>query len=488
MSVSFSTMTMRARPKASHIAAQSFRDVLAKIPPTNVVAISNGLRVAAEENPNAKFATVGVSIEMGTRNDPSEAFGITRVLEKCGFLGTTNLSRAQISKAIDEIGGQLSVKVERESTFLSMKVAKENVSRAVSILADVTRNARFADEDIKAAKEIVEVERNEFEDRVDDVVEDNLHMQAYDSTDVGLGATMYGVEENIKKLTRDQLLEHRAKHVVGSRIVVVGSGAVSQMELEKAAQQFLGDLPAGNTTKPTNTRYVGGECKLWNLRFKTCHSMFAVETCGAACEDSVPLQLVAQITGNYHRSQQELGQHNLHRMLKIYSAHDHGYLPDTHMHEKAIETANGFCKQYSDSGLLGMYVVQRPCQVAAGTDMSSIYEIMQLTMAEWSRLSQKVLGVAEAEQAKVNLKAQLLFNMDGSQNSAEDIARQVRLFGRRVPLDEMYSRIDDITPNNMQEVLHHYWFSRKPVYSHMGYTFPIPAYDVTQLWTYKYFL
>ena len=485
MSVSFSTLVQRARPKSNHITSQAFRDVLAKIPPTNVIATANGVRIAAEENPNSKFATVGLSIEVGTRNDPSEYFGVTRVLEKCGFLGTTNLTRDQISKSIDEIGGQLSVKIDRESTFLALKVAKANVNRAVSILADVTRNARFADEDVAAAKQIVEQERNEFEDRVDEVVEDNAFRAAFDSTDVGLGAPLYGFEENIKKISRDTLLEHRAKHIVGSRIVVVGSGGVSHTELEKAATQYLGDLPRGDTAKPTSTRYVGGEMRLWNLRFKTCHSMFAVETCGAVCEDSLPLQLVAQITGNYHRSQHELGQHALHRSLKMFSSMDFSGPTNTHLPEKCIEVANSFVKQYSDSGLMGMYLVTRPCQVAPG-DATSIWECLQVSVNEWARLSQKILHETEAEQAKVNLKAQLLFNMDGSLNSAEDIARQVRLFGRRVPLEEMYARIDDITPNNMQETLYHYFFAKRPVYSNMGYTYPLPQYDMTQFWTYKF--
>lgn len=487
MSVSFSTIVQRARPASNHKTTAAFRDVLAKIPRTNVIAIGNGVRVAAEENPNAKFATVAVNIQMGTREDTTECHGIGRVLTKCGFLGTSNLTRDQISKSINEIGGQLTVKFDRESTFLALKVAKTNVTRAVSILADVTRNARFADEDISAAKQIAEQERIEFEDRVDEVVEDNAFRQAFDSTDCGIGASLYGNQYDIAKISRDKLLEHRARNIVGSRITVVGSGAVNQTELEKAATQYLGDLPRGDNKSPINTRFVGGEFRLWNLRFKTCHTIFAVETCGAACEDSIPLQLVTQVTGNYHRSQVDLGQAAIHRTLKMFSAHDFSGPTNTHLNEKCIEVANSFCKQYSDSGLIGQYLVTRPVVTGPG-DAGSTWETLQVSMNEWARLAQKHLHETEAEQAKVNLKAQLLFNMDGSVNSAEDIARQVQLYGRRVPLDEMYARIDDVTPNNMQETLYHYFFAKRPLYSHMGYTYNIPAYDYSQHWTYKYFL
>lgn len=486
MSVSFSQIVHRARPKSNHVASQAFRDVLAKIPVTTLMTTGNGIRVAAEENPIAKFATVGVCLESGTRHDPEGYCGTTRVFEKCGFLGTTNQSREDISKALDEIGGQLAVKVDRETTFLSVKVAPENVNRAVSIIADVVKNARFSDEDISTAKKLVETQRHEFEDRPDDVTEDNLWRQAFDSTTVGLGAPLYGDEQEIKAVTKEVLQSYRSKNVVGSRLVVVGSGAVNQTELEKATTQYFGDLAKGDNKPLVDTRFIGGEFKLWNLRFKTCHTMWAFETCGAKCEDSLALQLVTQITGNFHRSQHELGQHAVHRAMKMFCGHDQVGPTETHLHEKALEIANSFCKQYSDAGLCGMYLVTRPQPTSPG-DASSHQEFIQVTMAEWCRMSQKVLHPIELEQAKVNLKAQLLYNMDGATNSALDIARQVQLYGRRVPLEEMYARIDDITPNNCQEVLHHYFYGRKPVFSHMGYTYPIAGYDWSHHWTYKFF-
>eukprot|EP00331_Platyophrya_macrostoma_P022533 CAMPEP_0176453322 /NCGR_PEP_ID=MMETSP0127-20121128/29154_1 /TAXON_ID=938130 /ORGANISM="Platyophrya macrostoma, Strain WH" /LENGTH=486 /DNA_ID=CAMNT_0017842129 /DNA_START=34 /DNA_END=1494 /DNA_ORIENTATION=- len=484
MSISFSTLVQKARPARTHAVGGAFRDVLSKLPPTNVTALKNGVRVACEENPVAKFATVGLFFGSGSAHEAGAFSGTSRVLEKCGFLGTANQSKAQIAKAIEELGGQLSVNIDRDQSYIYMKVSKENVNKAVGLLADVARNARLTDEDLAAAKKQVLSDQHDFEERPDEVVFDNMFRAAFDSTGAGLGAPLYGDKNKIDLITKDAVEKYRAGKLDANRVVVVGAG-VSQSVLEKAASEFLGDLPAAVKRDVVDTRYIGGEYKLWNLRFKTAHMGWAFETCGANCEDSLPLQLATQVTGSFHRSQHELGQAQMHRVLKTFSSLDHSTPTNTHFNEKAIEVANSFLKQYGDAGLCGMYLVARPCQTGAG-DASILHEILQYTMSEWCRISQKVLHQVELDQAKVNLKSQLLFNMDGSSNTAEDIGRQVLYHGRRIPLEEMYNRIDDITAANVQEVLQHYFFSRKPVFSYMGYVYPMPGYDWTHHWTYKY--
>lgn len=486
MSVSFSTLIQKARPVRTHAMGSALRDVIGKIPPTNVSALNNGVRVACEENPIAKFATVGLWVDAGTRHELGEFSGVSRVLEKCGFLGTANQSKDQIAKAIEELGGQLSVNIDREHSYYYMKVSKDNVNKAIGLLTDVVRNARINDADLAAAKKQVAVEQHEFEERPDEVVMDNMFRCAYDSTGSGIGAHLYGDKNKLDGITKDAVQNFRRANLAGNRVVVVGAGGVSQTALEKAASQYLADLPKDAKREvPVESRYVGGEYKLWNLRHKTVHLSWGFETCGANCEDSLPLNLATQITGNFHRSQHELGQHQMHRVLKTFSSLDHSTPTNTHFNEKAIEVANTFLKQYSDAGLCGMNLVLRPAQTGMG-DAGILQEIMQYSMSEWTRFSQKVLHEVELDQAKVNVKSQLLFNMDGSSNTAEDIGRQVLFHGRRVPLEEMYSRIDDITATNVQEVLQHYFYARKPVFSYNGYVYPMPGYDWTHHWTYKY--
>jgi hypothetical protein len=57
-----------------------------------------------------------------------------------------------------------------------------------------------------------------------------------------------------------------------------------------------------------------------------------------------------------------------------------------------------------------------------------------------------------------------------------------------VPLEEMYARIDDIAPVNIQETLQHYLTNRKPVFSLYGYFYPTLSYDVLSSNVVKYAL
>eukprot|EP00672_Neobodo_designis_P016372 CAMPEP_0174849530 /NCGR_PEP_ID=MMETSP1114-20130205/16508_1 /TAXON_ID=312471 /ORGANISM="Neobodo designis, Strain CCAP 1951/1" /LENGTH=487 /DNA_ID=CAMNT_0016083889 /DNA_START=38 /DNA_END=1501 /DNA_ORIENTATION=+ len=479
MSVSFSTIIQKARPNPLTVTSNAMREALAKVPPSHVTKLSNGVRVATEHNHNAKFATVGIWIDAGTRYDMRHQQGMSKVLQYAGFQGTTSADRQTLSRTIDELGGQLTVETGRELSFMSLKVAKANVPKAVEFLADIYRNARLSEEDVTAAKAAVETARHQNEENVDNLLDDNLHVCAYDATfEGGLGNKLYGTPEGIQAVTKDALLEFRNKYYTAGRTIVVGSGAVSQKELEGLAQQFLGDL-ADKTVEVPETRFVGGDIRLWNVRNSTWHGQMGVETMGAMCGDTVPLTLVTHIHGHYHRSQHELGQHALHRLAKMYSSLDFGgNYTDIH-HPKSIETLDSYYHQYSDTGLLGMKGAGR--QVKSHPHYArSMGDIFGNAVWDWSRIARKAIDHTELAQAKVNYKAQLMYNLDGTHNNAKDLARQVHLYGRRVPLEEMFTRIDDLSPSNVQETLSHYFIDRKPVYSFYGYFYPEFGYDVLQ--------
>lgn len=485
MSVSFSTITQKARLQPVAATSAALRKALTYLPPTTVSKIPNGVRVACEENPNAKFATVGIWLDVGTKNETRETNGLMKVLEQASLQGTRTHDRAALAQALDEIGGHLMVQTGREHSYFAVKCARENVGKAVGVLASIVRDARLTPEDIKVGQAAAEKTRQQGEELNDELVMDNLHVCAYDATENGgLGLSVKGTEDGIKAVTRDSIEQFKKTHFTASRMMLVGAGGVKHGELEAAAQQYLGDVADAKKPAP-NSRYVGGDFRLWNLRMKLAHVAWGFETCGAASGDTTALQLATHIHGSFHRSQHELGQHAIHRAIKVFSSMDFGTPTQTPFPEQAPETVTSFLKQYEDTGLCGMYFVARPWATGPGW-AGSVHDILQYTMLEWSRLAQKAIHDQELTQAKVNMKSQLLFNQDGSTNTFEDIGRQVFHYGRRVPLDEMYARIDDITATNMQEVLQHYYYGRRPVMSCNGYLYIIPGYDNIVHWTYKF--
>jgi processing peptidase subunit beta len=189
MSVSFSTIIQKARPSPAAATSHAMREALAKIPPSAVTKLGNGVRVATEHNHHAKFATVGIWVDAGTRYDQRHSQGLSKVLQYAGFQGTLSADRQQLARTIDELGGQLTVETGRDQSYVALKVAKDNVPKAVAFLADVVRNARLTDADVEAAQKEVETARHQAEELVDGLVHDNLHVCAYDARSRAASAT-----------------------------------------------------------------------------------------------------------------------------------------------------------------------------------------------------------------------------------------------------------------------------------------------------------
>eukprot|EP01084_Bolivina_argentea_P084323 152536_1 len=485
MSVSFSTAIQKAKTSPTHQTTALLREALSKLPVTTYSTLGNGFKVACEENPHAQFATVGIWMDTGAKYEiRGKNRAAAKLLELCGLQGTTNQNRSQIAKAIDEIGGHLHCETGVEQSKIYVKCHKDQVPKAVSLMSDIIQNARLADEDLEAAKLELDAQRDAKEEDPQAVTMENLRMIAYDSVD-GLGNTVCALKTESAQVTAQTLADYRKAHYSAPRMVLVGAGAVNHTQMEKLAQDNFGSMQS--TAKPViETRYVGGDVKLWNLRTTMTHFAWAFETCGAKSGDQTALNLVKHMFGNFHRSQHELAQHATYRMMKMYNQVDLGCPNQTPMNQKAIEQAHFFNNSYADSGLAGHFVTTR-CEVSdPGHSAMTHYEHMQWTFLETNRISQRSMTAEELEYGKVNYKSQMLFNCDGSTNTAEDIGRQVLQIGRRVSVDEMFNRIDDTTRTNVMESMQHYYTHRRPVVSWHGCLPYTPAYTDIQNWTGKF--
>lgn len=75
-------MFLFQRYKSSH--APSVQKVLLNVPPTQVTALGNGLRVASEDS-GAATATVGLWIDAGSRYENEQNNGVAHFLEHMAF-------------------------------------------------------------------------------------------------------------------------------------------------------------------------------------------------------------------------------------------------------------------------------------------------------------------------------------------------------------------------------------------------------------------
>ena len=218
-----------------------FPDYVLRAPTTDVTTLSNGLRVGSETTVGAETATVGVWIDSGSRYETAANNGAAHFLEHMAFKGTAKRTKQQLEEQIENMGGHLNAYTSREQTAYFAKVFKHDVPTAMEIISDILLNSTLSPEAISTEREVILREMQEVNKNQEELVLDHLHATAFQGT--SLGRTILGSEENIRSLTRDQLVDYIQTQYTAPRMVVAGAGAIDHNQLCDLADQHFGSLP-----------------------------------------------------------------------------------------------------------------------------------------------------------------------------------------------------------------------------------------------------
>jgi len=94
-----------------------------------------------------------------------------------------------------------------------------------------------------------------------------------------------------------------------------------------------------------------------------------------------------------------------------------------------------FHAPYTDTGFFGLYT---------GTDPGDAPEMMEV-IVDVINEAVETLTEAEITRAKAQMKAGLLMALESSGARAEQIARQMIVYGRPMPIDEIVAKVDAVT-------------------------------------------
>jgi processing peptidase subunit beta len=199
------------------------------------------------------------------------------------------------------MGGQLNAYTSREHTVFYARVFKDDVPKAIDILADVIQNSIYDPKHIEAEKSTILREMEEVGKQYNEVIFDHLHAAAYQGTP--LARTILGPESNIKTITRDDLLSFVKSCYQGPRIVLAGAGALKHEQLVELANKSFITLPTGNLSpKKYPTAFTGSEILIRDDTMDTVHLALAVEAVGWSHPDYFTFMVLQQLIGNWDRS------------------------------------------------------------------------------------------------------------------------------------------------------------------------------------------
>ncbi|XP_043268972.1 mitochondrial-processing peptidase subunit beta [Venturia canescens] len=426
--------------------AASLKETLINQPPTRVTALDSGMRVASEDS-GAATATVGLWIDSGSRYETDENNGVAHFMEHMAFKGTAKRSQTDLELEIENMGAHLNAYTSREQTVFYAKCLAQDVPKAIEILSDIIQNSKLGESEIERERSVILREMQEVETNLQEVVFDHLHATAYQGTP--LGRTILGPTENIKSITRNDLVSYVKEHYGPPRFVLAGAGGVDHAQLVDLADKHFGKMKGPCYEEipllPKPCRYTGSEMLVRDDSMPLAHVALAIEGAGWTDADNIPLMVANTLMGAWDRSQGG-GVNNATNLARASAESNlcHSY--------------QSFNTCYKDTGLWGVYFV---CDPMSAEDM--VYNIQK----EWMRLCTSVTE-KEVARAKNILKTNILLQLDGTTAICEDIGRQMLCYNRRIPLHELEARIDSVTAKNIHEVGMKYIYDHCPVVAAVG--------------------
>lgn len=432
---------------------------------TKVTVLSNGLRVASESQP-VGAAVVGVWIDAGTRFEDERVNGAAHFLEHLIFKGTKNRGQRELEVGVENVGAHLNAYTSREQTVYYARSLKNDVPAMTGLLADILQNSEISDAAVDRERDVILREMEEIDQIQEEVVFDYLHGTAFQ--DSPLARTILGPVENIRSLKSADLKAYIAEHYKPHRMVLAAAGDVDHDELVALATDHFGSMPADpnpasslDLVAEKPAYLVGSDVRIRNDDMPVAHFALAFESCGWAHPDAVSFMVLQSLMGSYDRASTTASSSS-YRLSSTLSS-----IPNA-------KTATTFNTTYTDTGLFGIYVTGEPPELD---------DIVVPILGELVRNCFKV-DAHQLENAKTALKTSLLAQLDGPTGTAEEIGRQLLVYGRRVPTSEWFARIDAVDADAIKRISNKYIFDRELAITAMGPIHSLPDYNFFRRRTY----
>lgn len=402
----------------------------------NVTRLSSGLTVVTERMPHLESVALGVWIKSGARNETTAEHGIAHLLEHMAFKGTARRTARQIAEEIENVGGEVNAATSTETTSYYARVLKDHVPLAVDILADILTESLFDEDELEREKNVILQEIGAATDTPDDVIFDNFSGVAY--RDQTIGRPILGTPDTVKSFTSAQIRHYLARNYTTDRIFVVAAGAVDHQSFVKQVEERFASLPQLPVTTPVleKATYTGGEIRE-TRDLMDAQVLLGFEGKAYHARDFYCSQILANILGGGMSS----------RLFQ------------------EVREARGLCYSvyafhwgFSDTGIFGVH---------AATGGNDLPELIPVIVDELRKSSQTI-HQEEIDRARAQIRAQLLMGQESPAARAGQMARQMMLYGRPIPNEEMMERLNDITRERLTDLAGRLFFDTVPTLSAIG--------------------
>ncbi|CAD5229418.1 unnamed protein product [Bursaphelenchus okinawaensis] len=425
---------------------------------TNIHRHNYFAEVASQRTPN-DTATVGVFIDAGSRFENAENNGVAHFLEHLAFKGTAKRSQTNLELEVETYGAHLNAYTSREHTVYYAKCFVQDLERAVELLSDILLHSVYSKYHVENEKQVIIRESEEIDQIMQEVVFDRLHLGAFDGC--SMARPILGSIENIKKMTREDLVNYVNTYYKGPKMVLAAAGGVDHDNLVDLASKYFGGVQKGDENVLNYEKAVFKESyEIYEKKdMELCYGVLAVEGVSWTHPLGLAFQVVNGLTGSFDRTRGSGLTMPTPLAIRMEK-------------EKTVESFLSFITNYKDTGLTGIYF---------STDPGGLRPMIKAICEEWNYF------LSNIDEASVNYAKNMLYNnmivvLDGTTPICEDIGRQLLSYDRQISIPELKARIDAIDVHTIRKLMTDFYFNRSVALNVIGPTAGCPSLKEIKQW------
>ncbi len=383
--------------------------------------LDGGLSVLTQPVSGARSASVGVWVRYGSAHEAPEELGAAHLLEHMVFKGTGRRTGREIAVVLERLGGSLDAYTSREHTSYQARVLDQDLDVALDVLADMVTAPKLEEADLELEREVVLEEISTVDDTPDDLVFE-LHNAAL-WPDHSYGHSILGTRRSVSGMTAADLRSAHRRAYTRPNLILAAAGAVDHARVVAEAERLFEGVPKGvsGSTLPAPPA-IDAE----DRRIERPGAQTHIVTGGRAIAHGDPRRFAMVLLSNavgggmssrlFQRVREELG--------LAY----------------AVYTFQSF---YRSGGMFGVYVGTRP----EWADRA-----VEVIREELRRVAEEGLAATELEDAKSQLRGQMVLGLESQSGRVYRLALQELFDEPRRSLDELVARVDAVTMDETIEV------------------------------------
>ena len=262
------------------------------------------------------------------------------------------------------------------------------------------------------------------EDTPQDLVHDLLSEAVF--ADEALGRAVIGTTEVISSVTREQIEAYHRSMYVGPNIVVAAAGNLEHERLRTALERLANRRADGSSdVRPLRSPLIKEPAAGFRFQLKDTeqfHVCLGAPGISRSDRRRFAASLLDSILGGAASSR--LFQEIREKRGMAYAVYS-------------------FTSQYSDTGLIGIYV---------GTREESVAACMEIVAAQIADIAAGNIHAGELERAKENLKGRIMLSMESTSNRMSRLGKSLITDTELLTFERLMAEIDAVDAETIAEL------------------------------------